>query len=122
MKKRALKTLIMMCGLCLLPMLGIAAFVWYDDYQESRNDFTPDQVCQIKAGMDIDTALTILNNPREYHVYNFSNVYSAQYRNLSKGYFLEIVYSPDEASVIDIFWGQGRTKTVAQSGICAVGE
>ena len=119
MKKILLRILFLACLLFVLPILSLVIFVCYGDYQESRNDFTVAQVCQLKSGMNIDDALDILGNPAEYHTYNFSNVYSGQYRNVSKGYFLEIAYTQGEGIMEGLSWGRGRTQTVEQSGICS---
>ncbi len=118
MFKRLLLVLTIVCGVCLSPILGLLAYDWYSNYQEARNDFTLAQACQLKAGQNIDEALKVLGNPTEYHTYNFSNVYSGQYRNLKRGYFVEIAYAQDEGTIDEIFWGQGRTKTLTQSGAC----
>ena len=120
MSKRSIRILIVACSVCWLPILGFLAFVWYGDVQESRNDFTLAQVCSMKAGQKIDDALQKLGNPVEYHTYNFSNVYSGQYRNPKRGYFVEIYYTTDKGIVEKIFWGRGRTQTLAQSGVCSV--
>ena len=118
MSKRSIWILVSACSVCWLPIAGLLAFVWYGGYQESRNDFTIAQLCSIKPGENIDDALKKLGNPVEYHTYNFSTVYSGQYRNARRGYFVEIVYTQDVGTVEEIFWGRGRTQTLAQSGAC----
>ena len=114
-----MRILVIACSVCWLPILGFLAFAWHGDVQESRNDFTLAQVCSIKAGQNIDDALQTLGNPVEYRTYNFSNVWSGQYRNLKRGYFVEIYYTPDKGIVDETFWGRGRTKTLVQSGVCS---
>ena len=118
MLKRLLKILLIVCVIFSLPIIAIATFVWYSDYREARNDFTIAQICSIKTGENIDDALKKLGDPVEYHTYNFSNVYSGQYRNVRRGYFVEISYTQDKGVIEEIFWGRGRTKTLAQSGVC----
>ena len=118
MSKRSIRILIIACSVCWLPIAGLLAFVWYGDYREARNNFTIAQVCSIKAGENIDDALKKLDNPAEYHTYDFSNVYSGQYRNVRRGYFVEIPYTQNKGIVEEIFWGRGRTQTLAQSGVC----
>ena len=119
MSKRRLVTLTTVCLAIFLPIFGLFAYGWYSDYRESLNSFTLADVCKIKKGMNIDTAWKILGRPVEYHNYNFSNVYSAQYRNLNKNFFVEIIYTTEKGTITEVFWGQGRTKTLAGSGVCS---
>jgi len=118
MSKSQKITLVVVCVAVLLPILSLFAYGPYSDYRESLNSFTIADVCKVQKGMNIDTAWAILGRPIEYHNYNFSNAYSSQCRNLNKNYFVEIVYTADEGTVIDIFWGRGRTKTLVESGVC----
>jgi len=103
-----------------LPIFGLYVYDWYNNYRESLNNFALTDVCKIEKGMDIDTAWNILGRPVEYHNYNFSNVYSAQYRNINKNYFLEIYYTTEKGTITEVFWGRGRTKTLAESGVCPI--
>ncbi len=105
------------------PVLPAAArdagVEWYENYRELRNDFAAQQVCQIEIGEKIDEACKRLGNPVEFPNYNFGNVCSAQYRNARRGYFVEIIYTQSDGAVIGVFWGRGRTQTLAHSGACA---
>ena len=118
MSKRQKITLIAICVAAFLPVFGLFAYGWYSDYRESLNSFTLADVCKVKKGMNINTAWAILGRPVEYHNYDFSNVYSSQYRNLNRNYFVEIYYTTGKGTVTEIFWGRGRTKTLAESGVC----
>jgi len=118
MSKRRIVTIII-CAAIFLPVFGLYAFDWYDSYRESFNNFTLADVCKIKKGMNIDTAEDILGHPVEYHTYNFSSVYSTQYRNLNKNYFVEIAYTQGKGTITEIYWGEARLKTLAESGVCA---
>ena len=117
--KRRAVTATIMCAAALSPISGLYAYDWYNAYRESLNDFTLTEVCKIKKGINIDDAVSILGDPVEYHNYNFGNVYSVQYRNLSRNYFLEIYYTTGKGTVTEIFWGQGREKTLVESGACS---
>ena len=119
MNKRLMIIAAVVCSTILLPIFGLFAYGWYSDYQESLNNFTLADVCKIKKGMNIEAAWEILDRPIEYHNYDFSNVYSAQYRNLNRNYFVEIIYTTEKGIITEIYWGQGRTKTLAESGACS---
>ncbi len=86
-------------------------------YMESLNKFTLNDVCKIKKGMNIYAAWDILGRPSEYENYNFSNVMSAQYR--CKSLFIEIWYTPNAGTITEVFYGRGRGKTLAESGVCS---
>ena len=115
-KRRIVKTIIW--AVIISPIFWLYASDWYKNYQESQNNFAIADVCKIKEGMNIDVAEVILGHPVEYHTYNFSDVYSTQYRNLTKNYFVEILYTQGKGTITEIFWGKGRTKTLAESGVC----
>ena len=68
--------------------------------------------------MDIEQAKTLLHRPYFYQNYNWSNAFSAQYRDLKRNYFIEIIYTTDNDKVVEVYWGRGRTQTLAQSGVC----
>jgi len=120
MSKSQKITLVVVCVGILVPILSLFAYGPYSDYRESLNSFTLADVCKVQKGMNIDTAWAILGHPIEYHNYNFSNAYSSQCRNLNKNHFIEIIYTADEGTVIDVFFfgGGGRTKTLVESGVC----
>lgn len=115
-KRRIVRTIIW--TVIILPIFYLYASDWYNNYQESQNDFTIADVCQIKKGMNIDTAEEILGHPVEYHTYNFSSVYSTSYRNTNKKYFLEITYTQGKGTITNIYWGRARITTLAESGVC----
>ena len=112
------KLVLVVAIICCLPIVALTGYVWYGDYRESRNSFTIGDICKIKKGMDIETAENLLDNPVTYQNYNWSNVFSAQYRDLKRNYFLEIIYRADDDVIEEIYWTRGRTKTLTQSGVC----